>query len=64
MRDDDIYAPENKYGYQVDITNPKIKPLYERFKKWKGIADWCPLSDAERFEFESYMLKGEKRNEQ
>lgn len=58
MMDDDIYAPENKYGYQVDITNPKIKPLYERFKKWKGIADWCPLSDAERFEFESYMLKG------
>lgn len=64
MRDDDIYAPENKYGYQVDITNPKIKPLYERFKKWKGIADWCPLSDAERFEFESFILKGEKRNEQ
>lgn len=61
---DDIYAPENKYGYQVNITNPKIKPLYERFKKWKGLPDWCPLSDAERFEFESFILKGEKRNEQ
>lgn len=54
---DDIYAPQNKYGYQVDISHPKIKPLYERFKKWKGIANWVPLSDEERREFESYILK-------
>ena len=52
-----IYAAENKYGYRINITHPKIEPLYKRYKKWKGIADWCPLSDAERFEFESYILK-------
>ena len=53
-----IYAPDNKYNYKINISHPKIKPLYQRFKKWKGIADWCPLSDEERLEFESYILKG------
>lgn len=57
---DDIYAPQNEYGYQVDISHPKIKPLYERFKKWKGVPDWCPLSDDERKEFENYILRGNK----
>lgn len=54
---DSIYAPDNKYGYKVNITHPKIKPLYYRYKKWRGIAEWCPLSDAERLEFENYILK-------
>ena len=60
---DDIYAPENKYGYEVNISHPRIKPLYERFKRWKGIAGWVPLSDSERKEFESYILKGENKND-
>ena len=46
------------YGYRVDISQPKIKELYFRYKKWKGIPDWCPLSDSERLEFERYLLKG------
>ena len=58
-----IYAAENKYGYRINIMHPKIEPLYKRYKKWKGIADWCPLSDAERLEFESYILKGENKND-
>lgn len=52
-----IYCPKNKYGYKLNINHPSIKPLYERFKKWKGIGINIPLSDAERFEFESYALK-------
>lgn len=56
------FIPEDTYGYKVDISSPKIKPLYDRYKKWKGIPDWCPLSDEERFEFETYIL-GEKRKE-
>lgn len=59
---EDIYALDNKYGYRIDISHPKIKPLYERFKKWKGIASWVPLSDEERKEFENYILKGENKN--
>ena len=27
----------NKYGYQVDITKPKYRELYERYKKYKNI---------------------------
>lgn len=54
---DEIILPKNKYGYQINITHPKIKPLYERYKKWKNISNWCPLSDEERLEFESYILK-------
>lgn len=52
----------NKYGYQVDITKPKYRELYERYKKYKNIPEWCPLSDAERLEFEDYVLgrKGKK----
>ena len=51
----------NEYGYQVDISDPKIKELYFRYKKWKKIPSWCPLSDDERFEFESYILKHSKK---
>ena len=53
----------NKYGYQVDITNPKYRELYERYKKYKNIPRWCPLSDYERLEFESYVLRSKEREE-
>lgn len=52
----------NEYGYCVDISEPKIKELYIRYKKWKGIPIWCPLSDNERFEFEDYIL-GRSKND-
>ena len=54
------FIPDDCYGYKVDISNPEIKPLYERYKKWKGIPSWCPLSDAERLDFESYILRSKK----
>lgn len=53
---------QNKYGYRVDITKPKYRKLYNRYKKWRGIPAWCPLSDAERFEFEKYV-EGMKQRE-
>jgi hypothetical protein len=52
---------QNKYGYRVDITKPKYRKLYDRYKKWRGIPAWCPLSDAERLEFEQYVERGEQR---
>ena len=51
----------NKYGYRVDITKPKYRELYERYKKYKNIPRWCPLSDYERFEFEQYVERWEHR---
>ena len=52
-----ITIPKNLYGYRINITHPEIKPLYDRFKKWKNVPAWCPLSDKERLEFEGYILK-------
>lgn len=46
--------------YKVDIRQPKMRALYDRYKKWKGIPSWCPLSDSERIEFENYILKTKK----
>lgn len=48
---------DNPYGYRVDISEPEVLELYRRFKRWKNIPYWCPLSDEERFEFEDYILK-------
>ena len=53
----------SKYGYQVDITKPKYRNLYDRYKKYKNIPRWCPLSDGERFEFENYVLRSKEREE-
>lgn len=53
----------DKYGYQVDITKPKYRELYDRYKKYKNIPRWCPLSDGERFEFENYVLRSKEREE-
>ena len=46
----------NPYGYRVDISKAKNRKLYDRYKKWKNIPEWCPLSDSEREEFERYVL--------
>ena len=46
----------NPYGYRVDISKTKYRELYDRYKQWKGIPKWCPLSDKERLEFEAYVL--------
>lgn len=51
----------NKYGYQVDITKLEYRELYERYKKYKNIPRWCPLSDCERFEFEEFVLNRKER---
>ena len=53
----------NKYGYRVDITEPKYRDLYDRYKKYKNIPRWCPLSDYERLEFENYVLRSKEREE-
>lgn len=47
----------NPYSYTIDINNHVIFPYYMRFKRWKGVPVWCPLSDGERAEFEKYMKK-------
>ena len=48
------------YGYRVNINAPGVRELYYRYKKWRGIPRWCPLSDAQRREFERYVLREDK----
>lgn len=54
MDNDSIYAPENKYGYKINISHAQIKPLYEQYKKKIGE---MILSDAQRHHFESIILQ-------
>lgn len=51
--DSSIYAPENKYGYQLNINHPLIRPHYERYKVK---CDTPILSDEQRLEFERLMF--------
>lgn len=52
------------YGYKVNINHPDIAPLYVRYKKWKKIPLWCPLSDKERLEFEQYIINSQKKEKE
>ena len=57
-----IYALPNKYGYEISINHPKIRPLYEAYKKKIGA---IILSDKERFQFEKIikeMIERAKNN--
>lgn len=54
-QNDSIYAKPNKYGYEININHPSIRPMYERYKEKLGERI---LSDKQRFEFERmiYLL--------
>jgi hypothetical protein len=52
--DDSIILPPNKYGYRVNISHPKVRPLYEKFKRKRKA---MILSDQERFAFELIVHK-------
>lgn len=49
------------YGYRINISQKPYSELYERYKKYKNIPRWCPLSDYERFEFEQYIMRMERK---
>lgn len=62
--DDTYILIDNPYGYQVNINSHRpilrsgesINDLYRRYKVNQGIPAGCPLSDAERREFERYVM--------
>lgn len=49
------------YGYRINISQKPYNELYERYKKYKNIPMWCPLSDGERLEFEKFVLNRKER---
>ncbi len=58
---DSIYASPNKYGYRIAINHPKIKPLYERYKRRNGILIPSPK---ERFEFEAHIMSAIQKHKE
>ncbi|MCM1227543.1 MAG: hypothetical protein NC320_09000 [Clostridium sp.] len=52
--DETIYAPQNKYGYKINVNHQRIRPLYEAYKKKLGA---IILSDKERFHFEYIIFQ-------
>lgn len=44
------------YGFRVNIRNPYVHALYERYCKKKGISRHFPMDDDKRFEFEIAVI--------
>lgn len=62
-REESIYAPQNKFGYKININHPQIRPLYKRYQEKVGERI---LSDKQRHHFEMliFQMMERKRNEQ
>ncbi len=52
-----IFNSNNQYGFLININHPLIFPLYIRYKKIKKLALHFPISDKDRFEFETTIFK-------
>lgn len=57
-----IFNDNNPYGYRLNVNQSQINELYKRFLKWKGLSYGFPISDEERFEFESIVLAKYEKN--
>lgn len=56
-----VYNTNNPYGYRLNVNHPKIRELLERYEQANGIPHCCPLSDAQRKEFEKIIIERMKR---
>jgi len=50
-----LITVRNKWGWFVNISNHKIRPLYDYFKKRIKSPNW-PISDKQRFYFERIIV--------
>lgn len=55
--DGNIFCPPNRSGYHINIGHPLIYPLYVAFCRKINNPLHYPLSDKQRFEFETSVLK-------
>ena len=47
-----IFMEPNRYGYCVNISDPRIREKYEDYKRRNGLPHSFPISDQERLDFE------------
>lgn len=53
----DMFTIENQYGYKINISHPAILPIYEKYKRSRGLPLQFPISDKERLVFEGQIFK-------
>lgn len=56
-----IYAPENAYGYRLNVSHPKILPLYEAYHRRIGVPLHIHLTHEHRLHFEQAVFNMMKR---
>lgn len=55
-----IFNYINPYGYKINVNHPKIRPLYEKCKLKLNIVI---MSDRQRYDFESVIIKKIEKGE-
>lgn len=48
-----VFCDVNQWGYEINVNHPKVAPLYEKYKKRRGIIG-APSAE-ERLRFEGQM---------
>lgn len=51
---EDIYTKNNPYGFRINVNHPRIRPIYQRYKKKLGEQI---LSDNQRRVFELLIFE-------
>lgn len=55
-----------KSYYTTNLNDPRVRRWYEAYKRRLGLPSWCPLSDAERHDFDAkvnVLLAAERAEE-
>jgi glutathione peroxidase-family protein len=52
----DVFNTINRFNYQVNVNHPEVQPVYQAWKRSKGIPQMAPPSDEERWEFDRYFI--------
>lgn len=55
--DKSVYIANCPYGYEINVNEPNITPLYFKYKEVHSIPPHYPMSDRQRFDFESLIKR-------
>lgn len=58
-----MFIHNNRYGFKVNISHPKIAPILVKYKKEHGLSIHHPMSDKDRLDFEHYVFRLVDKNE-
>lgn len=61
---DTLRFTRERYGYQLNLTKPRVRAKYDDYKHRNGIPMWCPLSDKQRKEFEAEVIRQARKKQE